>query len=316
MALTDTVHAAPPRNPGPSWGCLFLTCADVLLPAPVFDFFLGLGTWVAVAVMPAARRHSRAYLAEVLPRRPGATDVWRHFFAFAQALMVKLRFAEGRPYRCVSGPDCAPFLDLMASGEPALFGTFHFGHSDLLGFALGRFNRRVCMIRLRMENSRDTDRLAERFGALVSYLWINEPENLLFALKEAIDSGVSVAMKCDRPEYSAKLEPFDFLGRPRLFPFTIYHLALVFRRPVIFCVSVPHGRDESMVYSSPVFTPNAGSRDENLDRARVHFQNFLALVETLLRRDPFLWANFTPLNPVAAAPEENGRSLRLSTPHA
>jgi len=300
MALNATSPDAPPRNPGPSWGCLFLTWADALLPASVFDFLLGLGTAVAVAVMPAARRNSRAYLAEVLSRPPGIIDVWRHFFAFAQALMVKLRFAEGRPYRCSSGADCSPFLDLMASGQPAFLGTFHFGHSDLLGFVLGQFNRRVCMIRLRMENSRDTERLAKRFGAAVTYLWINEPENLLFSLKEAVESGASIALKCDRPDYSAKLESFEFLGRQRLFPFTIYHLSLLFRRPVVFCVSVPHGRDESMVYSSPVFTPKEASKDENLVRARAHFQSFLALVESLLRRDPFLWANFTPLNPPAA----------------
>ena len=299
MALSAANPAAPARNPGPSWGYLFLGCAGAVLPAPVFDFFLGLGTWAAVALMPAQRRHSREYLTEVTGRPAATIDIWRHFFAFAQSLALKLRVAEGASYDCQGTDGFDSLRELMASGEPALFGTFHLGHSDLLGFVLARFHRRVCMIRLRVENSRDTRRLAQRFGDSVSYLWVNEPENLLFSLKEAVQSDASVAMQCDRPEHGAKLEAFEFLGRRRLFPCTIYHLALIFRRPVILCVSVPHGRNESLVYNSPVFTPDGRSREENLARARLHFQDFLVLVESLLRQNPFLWFNFTPLNPVA-----------------
>jgi predicted LPLAT superfamily acyltransferase len=287
------------RNPGPGWGFSFLARADALLPAAVFDFFLGIGAGVAVAIMPRERRYSRDYLTAILGRPARGTEIWRHFFAFARTLALRLRVAEGRPYRCVGSADGAPFVALMKSGEPVLLGTFHFGHSDLLGFMLGQFDRRVHMIRQRVENSRDTRRLAERFGGSVTYLWVNERENLLYSLKTAIESGAVVAMQCDRAEFSAKHEPFDFLGRRRLFPFTLYHLALIFRRPVALCVSVPQGPNESLVYSSPVFAPDGGSKDENLARARAHFQDFLTRLESLLRRDPFLWYNFTPLNPIA-----------------
>ena len=34
-------------------------------------------------------------------------------------------------------------------------------------------------------------------------------------------------------------------------------------------------------------------------RAHEHFQNFLRQVEGLLREQPYLWFNFTPLNPPA-----------------
>jgi predicted LPLAT superfamily acyltransferase len=225
----------------------------------------------------------------------------RHFYAFARTLMLRLRVAEGKPYRCLSAPDCADFIALARSGESALLGTFHFGHSDLLGFMLGDFGRRVHMLRLRVENSSDTRGLSERFGDWVNFLWVNEREDLLYTLKGVVEAGGLVAMKCDRPEYSAKLEAFEFLGRRRLFPFTIYHLALIFRRPVALCLSVPAGRNESLVYSSPVFSPDAGPKGENLARARAHFQGFLARTESLLRQDPYQWFNFTPLNPAAEA---------------
>jgi predicted LPLAT superfamily acyltransferase len=117
-------------------------------------------------------------------------------------------------------------------------------------------------------------------------------------VKHAAQSGRSIALKCDRPEYSSKLEPFHFLGERRLFPFTIYHLAILFKLPVIFCVGVPQGRDESLLHGSPVFEPDGGTKEENLARGRIHFQNVLTQIEALIRTSPYLWFNFTPLNPV------------------
>jgi predicted LPLAT superfamily acyltransferase len=301
MALNPAPSAAPPRNPGPSWGFGFLSRADAVLPRPLFNFLLGAGTWVAVAAMPDQRRHSRAYLEIVRGRPVGIGETWRHFYAFMQTMMLALRVSRGEPYRCVSAPPVGSFEALMASGRPALFGTFHLGHSDLLGFMLGGFNRQVHMIRLRVENSHDLELIARRLGGAVTFIWVNEPDAMLFALKEAVQSGASVAMKCDRLGHSAKTEPFEFLGARRLFPFTIYHLAILFRRPVMLSASVAHGPAGSLVHNSPVFEPDDGSKESNLARARAHFQGFLTLVEGLLREDPYRWYNFLPLNPPVRA---------------
>jgi predicted LPLAT superfamily acyltransferase len=297
MALKP-IAAAPPRNPGPSWGFGFLRRADLVLPRPVFDFLLGVGTAIAVAGMPEERAQSRAYLETVRGRPATIGEIWRHFYAFIQTLMLALRVSRGQPYRCVAGPRPEAFDALMRSSRPALFGTFHLGHSDLLGFMLGGFGRRVHMIRLRVENSHDLERIAEQLGGTVTFIWVNEPGAMLFALKEAVESGASVALKCDRLGHSAKTECFDFLGARRLFPFTIYHLSLLFGQPVVLSASVAHGASESLVYSSPVFEPDGGSKEANLVRARSHFQAFLVLVEGLLREDPYRWFNFLPLNPV------------------
>ncbi len=299
--MKPDLPSAPPRNPGPSWGFAFLRRADALLPRAVFDFLLGAGTWVAVAAMPRQRRHSRDYLGVVRgrPARPG--EVWRHFYAFMQTMMLALRVSRGEPYRCVGAPSGGAFEDLMASGRPALFGTFHLGHSDLLGFMLSGFNRRVHMIRLRVENSHDLELIARQLGGAVTFIWVNEPGAMLFALKEAVQSGASVAMKCDRLGHSARTEPFEFLGARRLFPFTIYHLAILFRQPVMLSASVAQGSAASLVHSSPLFQPDDGSKESNLARAREHFQGFLLLVEGLLREDPYRWFNFLPLNPPVRA---------------
>jgi predicted LPLAT superfamily acyltransferase len=299
MVLKPASPSPLPRNPGPSWGYRFLSRADVCLPGPLFNFLLYLGCGVAVAAMPAARRHSRTYLSLLRQRPARNAEIWRHFFAFALSLMRRLRAAEGHPHSCNAGADCEPFLTLMASGRPAFLGTFHLGDSDLLGFLLANFHRRVHMIRLRMENSSDTGRLGEQFGDWIRFIWSNQTEEIVFALKEAVQTGDLVAMKCDRPDYSSKLEPFRFLGAQRLFPFTIYHLALIFRVPVVFCLGLPDRPGQSLVASSAVFEPGLVEKKEGLARAREHFQAVLSWIESLLRQDPYLWLNFTPLNPVA-----------------
>ncbi|MEO5960498.1 MAG: hypothetical protein ABIZ49_05290 [Opitutaceae bacterium] len=250
--------------------------------------------------MPVQRTHSRAYLSVLTGRAPTLLQVFRHFFAFTEFLLLRLRVANGYPQRGELAPDAAGFRELLATGEPALLGTFHVGHSDLTGFLLGaQEKRRVFMVRQRVGNSHDTEVLGARFVQWVTFIWVNEAENLLFALKDAIAAGGSVALKCDRLEFSAKTEAFQFLGASRLFPFTIYHLALIFERPVVLCVGLPGGASRSIVHSSPLFRPDRSGKAANLARARVHFQEFLRRLETFLRADPFLWFNFLPLNPPA-----------------
>lgn len=292
--------ASIPRNPGPNWGYGFLLWAERWWPRWFFRPLLMAGTWVALGFMPAQRAHSRAYLAVVLARPATLREVWRHFFALAESLVFSLRAGRGVAVHCVLAPAHeAAFEALVRSGRPALFGAFHFGGSDLLGYLLGARGRHISILRQRVGNSADTHLLGARFAGQVSFLWVNDPASLLFDLKATLEAGTSLALKCDRLEFSARSEAFQFLGAARLFPFTIYHLALLFDRPVVFCLAVPvAGRDELTVFSSPVFMPDpAAGRVANTALARVHFQGVLTQLEGLVRRHPFLWFNFLPLNP-------------------
>lgn len=289
----------PPRNPGPSWGYHFMQGCDAILPEFLFRPIRQLGTWVAVLTMPGQRTHSREYLTALKGHPPTWREIYRHFFAFEEFLMLRLRVAKGQPHRGDLAHEADGFRHILATGEPALLGTFHVGHSDLTGFLLGRQEqRRVYMVRQRVANSRDTDVLGAEFAAWVTFIWVNEAENLLFALKDAIAAQGSVALKCDRLEFSSKTQAFAFLGARRLFPFTIYHLALIFGRPVILTVGIPAGPGHSTVHSSPLFVPDGAGKAANLQRAREHFQEFLTRVEVMLRAEPELWFNFLPLNPV------------------
>jgi predicted LPLAT superfamily acyltransferase len=289
---------AEARNPGPGWGYQFLRITDKIVPEVIFRPLRAIGTAIAVAGMPAQRRCSRVYLREILGREPSWVEVCRHFFAFEEALMLRLRVANGRPYPCQFAPEADAFRDWYINGGPALLGTFHIGVSDLLGFQLGGMNKgRIYLVRQRVGNSHDTERLSARFGQGLQFIWINQPSEMLFALKEAARSNDAIALQCDRIDYSSKTEAFQFLGARRLFPFTIYHLAYIFSRPVILSVGLP-GDGHSWLYSSPRFDPLPGEkREDGLVRAREHFQGFLTQLEKLLRADPYNWFNLLPLNP-------------------
>ena len=291
------------RNPGPAWGYAFLLWADRWWPKWFFRPVSMLGTWIGVAAMPGQRAHSRDYLSVVLARPPTAVEVWRHFQAFTDFLMLSLRVGRGEALKYqLETAHAAGFEKLFASPQPALFGTFHFGSSDLLGYLLGTRGRRVSIIRLRVENSADTRLLGERFGGSVSFLWINDPASLVFDLKAALDAGNSLALKCDRLDFSAKAEPFRFLGAKRTFPFTIYHLSILFGLPVVFCTALTDESGTLRITSSPVFLPDsAATRDSNLNVARAHFQGVLDELERQLRLHPYQWFNFLPLNPVVAS---------------
>jgi len=297
--------ASLPRNPGPAWGSRFLVWAERWWPRWIFRPVLMAGTWVGLACMPAQRAASRDYLTVVRGRPPRLVEVWAHFYAFVDFLMLKLRAGRGVAVTCTMEPENrAEFEALVRSDRPALFGTFHCGWSDLLGYLLSDWDRPVSVLRMRLANSEDTRLLGERFGGKVSFLWVNDPANFLFELKDALQGGVSLALKCDRLDFGPRTEVFEFLGARRVFPFTIYYLAVMFDRPVVFCLGLPGMEPETLrIVASPVFTPNpALSRRQNLAAAHAHFQGVLLQLEAVLRREPSLWFNFLPLNPVAPPP--------------
>jgi predicted LPLAT superfamily acyltransferase len=301
--------SARPRNPGPSWGYGFLRLCDRFVPEFLFKPLRGLGTAIAVALMRDQRRHSRDYLSAALRRPPTLLDVFRHFFAFEESLMTRLRLANGRKIPCVFDPSASAFQAWLSGGGPILLGTFHFGASDMLGFQIGcDKKKRIHIIRSRVGNSNDTDWLAEAGGGCVQFIWANDASEFIFALKDAAESGEAIAMQCDRIENALHTDVFEFLGAPRRFPFTIYRLALILERAVILTVGVPEAPGRSRLYGSPRFERIAGeSRQQALERAKGHFQGFLQSVERLLRDHPYLWFNFIPLNP--AVDREAGRSI-------
>lgn len=281
------------RNAGPSWGYAFMSRFDQVVPRPITSCFVWLGSLVAMATMPAERKFSKTFLAEVVGKAVTWRDTWRHFNAFAGFLTERFRVANGAtPVFCPSDASQDRIETLAEKSQQALYGTFHFGMSDLMGFWLSKFNLSIRMIRFQVGNSDDVEWLDKRFGDKVGFIWVNKPEEMLFTLKDAIADGHSIAMKCDRIEHSSKTEVFEFLGKPRRFPFTIYHLSMLFDLPVVFAFGLQNSEGIIEVHSSKVFHPWGETRKAKLEAARIHFAETLKLLEGLVRDHPYQWFNF------------------------
>ena len=248
--------------------------------------------------MPRQRRYGSVYWKALTGEKPTITDQYRHFRSFMDSLVLKLQAGRGKFPEFTFAEDAhkEAFIELCRSPSPALFGTFHVGHSDIMGCMLKDFGRHVAMVRHRVGNSRDTDVMADAFAGNLRFLWINDPAEFIFNLKDAIQRGESIAIQCDRTEFSSKTDHFAFLGKRRVFPLTIYYLAELFRCPVVFSFTGPLQKSGSIeVHTTKVFTPGS-DRKENIAAGRRHFQEVLTQLEAHLKRHPGLWFNFGPLN--------------------
>ena len=302
------------RNPGPEGGYVAISWALRHLPGWFMRLATRVGTAVGYWTLPGQRAHSREYLRLVLGREPTHREGVAHFRAYAEFLLLRLQICDGREPRLRFADGQGDELRaLIASKQPALYGTMHVGRSDLVGFFLGDFGGHVHMIRKQVGNSEDTEGLARRYAKSVTFIWINDWSRLILAMNDALRAGHSLAMQCDRPEYSSKLEGFRFLGARRMFPFTIYHLAIMHGLPVVFSYAVPDEADPevTVVHVLPAYRPRAEvTRQENFAAARAHFQTVLDAVEAQLRRTPYLWFNYTPMNPPCDAAERDAAGTR------
>ena len=289
------------RNPGPPGGYHFIGWSLQRMPDWFNRLGMRVGTSLCFWTLPKQRAASREYLRLVLGREPLWSELWEHFFAFTKYLLLRLTISQGaEPEVCFAPGQGGELRAWIAQGRPALYGTMHVGRSDLVGFFLGNLGERVHMIRKQVGNSEDTRRLARRYERSVTFIWINDWSRMILAMNDALRAGHSLAMQCDRPEYSSKHDEFQFLGARRVFPFTIYHLAIMHAMPVVLSYAVPDtvNPEKTVVHMPPMYYPRETlSRQENFAAARDHFQAFLSEVEALLKREPYLWFNFTPMNP-------------------
>lgn len=273
---------------------------DRAVPPPIMRGLLWIGSGVALLCMSEQRRFSKRFLTEALGRRATWRDSWKHFNAFTAFLMERFRVARGRQPKFLASEESDDRIEALAKdGRQALYGTFHFGQSDIMGFWLSKFDLSIRMVRQQVGNSADLEWLDKRFGKKVGFLWVNEPADMLFALKAAVDEGHSIAMKCDRVQHSSKLEVFEFLGKRRWFPFTIYHLAFLFDLPIVFAFGVLNRDHDIEVHSSKCFWPDPSDKRATLAMGREHFAETLRLLEDLVRTYPYQWFNFLDATPLA-----------------
>ncbi|MFA5258054.1 MAG: hypothetical protein WC360_07885 [Opitutales bacterium] len=270
------------------------------MPRPIFYALVNIGALIAMLCMKRQREASFEYLRTITGREPTWRDQWKHFASFAQSLITRLIAGKQKNVRLIHPSGHGDqFMELVRSGAQVLYGTFHIGCPDLLGFSLADGYCPISMIRLKVGNSHDVERFTRHYKGLgLNLIWVNNPQDVIFGINAAIRRKDSIAMQCDRVDYSSRNESFLFIGARRIFPFTIYHLSAIYRLPVAFCVSF--NTPEGIVTHAPAPFHPEGTKKEVLRKGKKHFQQVLREVETLLTDYPYQWFNFDCLNPISS----------------
>ena len=189
---------------------------------------------------PAARAHSRAFLARALGRKPGLVDIFRHFHCFATVILdrVFLLTVGAKPFK-VSVIDPDGLLERSRRGQGCLLIGAHLGSFDMLRtLAVTEASLPLKVLMRDTHNPRITGLLATLNPAIAETVvpW-RGPTDIL-KLKELLDSGVCLAVLGDRSLPGEKKTWCRFLGEEAQFPLAPMQLAALLRVPAFFFCGV------------------------------------------------------------------------------
>ncbi len=250
----------------------------------------------------SARRASREYLARLYANTgacspaPTLANVFRHFFAFGETLLDKLRVWSGENDWAIEVEGGEAILAHARAGRGAVIVTAHLGNLELfrrLGPALRGLKITVLVHTL---HARRFNALMARVNPAAQLDMIQvsalDPQTAI-RLAERIEAGGFVVIAGDRVplDPQAATLTLDFLGAGARFPLGPYVLASLLRCPLIallnsrrenrFCLSITQLAD--------AVTLPRGNRHA---AAAAIAARYVALVEAECRAAPFQWFNF------------------------
>lgn len=259
---------------------------------PIAAYFL--------ATAPAARRHSRRYLARALGREPTWAERYRHVHRFACVALDRLYLARGALGRFELEVVGGPVIDgaIERQGGAFLLGA-HLGSFEVLNtIGASRPGMRVAMV-MYPDNARQIQGVLQAVAPdqPLTIIPIGRPGSTL-RIRDWLDQGGLVGLMGDRhPPGTADPVPgiaHDFLGVPATWTDGPMRLAMLLRREVVFMVGLYHGgsryeiRFETMADFREV-PADPAAREAAVAQA---VAAYAARLDALCRAHPFNWFNF------------------------
>jgi predicted LPLAT superfamily acyltransferase len=240
-----------------------------------------------------ARRASRDYLRRVLGRPPRATDVFQHYYSFANVALDRVFFLADR----------WDLFDIEIQGERTLQERLDRGQGCfLLGAHLGSFEalrsparRRGLRINLMMfeDNARRTARVLRAVNPDLErdVIALGSPASML-RLSECLAGGGWVGMLGDRLLHDGKHVRARFLGGTAAFPSAPFRIAAITGQPIVLMVGLYRGGNRYELH----FEALPGARDpDRVDPDRTIgelVQRYASRLEHYCRAAPYNWFNF------------------------
>jgi predicted LPLAT superfamily acyltransferase len=250
-----------------------------------------------------SRRHSLEYLARIAREAPETglaptrRCAYRHFIAFAHAILDKLDAWSGRlDYRHVVFEDHARLREAAGIGRGRLVIGSHLGNIEVCR-ALASQNRRVRLnVLVHTRHAAYFNRVLAMAGASqLELLQVTDfGPAVALLLKERIDRGEWVVIAGDRvPVHGGRTVDVRFLGGVAPFPVGPYLLGALLQCPVHLLFCLRRG-GTNHIYFEPFAERLAWPRAEREAALAREAQRFAARLEHYVRLEPLQWFNFYP----------------------
>ena len=243
---------------------------------------------------PTARRASRNYLARVLARRPGWTDLYRHIFSFAATIHDRVFLLNDRVGAFRFESHGRELLDACQAGQDGalLFGA-HFGSFEVMRtLARSEVPYRVSLT-MYPDNARQINAtLAAINPAVVADIIPLGRLDAMLAVSERLDAGGMVGILADRASGHDRYLQIPFLGSPAPFPTGPFRMAAMLRRPVFFIAGVYMGGNRYAIHFEPIADFSQTPPDQRNAAISEAMHNYAATLERHCRAAPCNWFNF------------------------
>ena len=261
--------------------------AGRLLLYPIAFYFL--------LTAAAVRKASRLYLQQVLERRPGYRDVFRHIHCFAATILDRVYLLAGQFERfdiCIHNGQLV--LDQVGSGQGCILLGSHLGSFEVLR-ALGVTHRHFPLkILMNIDHNQTITRFINILNPEIAatIIPIRGPETLL-KVKESLEQGYLIGTLGDRVVASDKTIRCRFLGRQTCFPAGPMLLASLMKCPVILVFALYQGGNRYDVHFEHL-TDVITTLDHRRHPEEIQYwtQRYVDRLEYYVRRAPYNWFNF------------------------
>lgn len=253
-----------------------------------------------VLFSPAARRHSKRYLARALGRVPRFADGYRHVHAFTATVLDRVYLLRGTMAQFdirVHGAEL--MAQTLAEGRGAFLVGAHFGSFEVMR-ALGESQPgiRVAMV-MYPDNARMINQALQAIapGNAPHVIALGRMDAML-AVRDWLDAGGLAGMLGDRQIPGGDSDPstlvrVPFLGREAVFSDGPFRLAALLRRRVVFMAGPYLGgnRYEARFEALADFSGRMAAAQRE-QRIRDAVLAYAARLEALCREHPSNWFNF------------------------
>jgi predicted LPLAT superfamily acyltransferase len=260
------------------------TARLLLYPICVYYLFFG----------AAARRASRRYLRRVLPHRPRAADLFRHFHCFASCVLDRVFLLTGQAHLFdirVSGEEIV--LDIVNRRTGCILLGAHFGSFEVAR-TLGRRqpDLRISLV-MYEENARKIRAALRAIDPQLArdVIALGAPDSMI-TVGERLERGDVVGILADRSIVGEATVRHSFLGTDASFPQGAFRMAMLMGCPVVLMMGAYRGgRRYDVVFETLIdlANPVPGARGEQVDWA---MRRFVERLEHYCREAPFNWFNF------------------------